>query len=74
MPVAGTDRTVGQTSHRLISEALGDELRQAVHAAPSIADQPTRSGIASAPCCTCSCAITASIAGAAADPAAAPAR
>ena len=39
MPVAGTDWTVGQTSHRLISEALGDELRQAVHAGPSVADQ-----------------------------------
>ena len=39
MPVAGTDWTVGQTSHRLISEALGDELRQAVQAGPSVADQ-----------------------------------
>jgi hypothetical protein len=39
MPVAGTDLTVGQTSHRLISEALGDELRQAVQAGPSVADQ-----------------------------------
>lgn len=39
MPVAGTDRTVGQTSHRLISEALGNELCRAVHAGPSIADQ-----------------------------------
>jgi hypothetical protein len=37
--VAGTDSTVGQTSHRLINEALADELRQAVHAGPSIADQ-----------------------------------
>lgn len=35
----GTDLTVGQTSHRLISEALGDELRQAVQAGPSVADQ-----------------------------------
>lgn len=37
--MAGTDSTVGQTSHRLISEALGDELRRAVQAGRSVADQ-----------------------------------
>lgn len=36
MPVASTDWTVGQTSHRLISEALGDELRQAMQAGSSV--------------------------------------
>jgi hypothetical protein len=36
MPVANTDWTVGQTSHRLISEALGDELRQAMQAGSSV--------------------------------------
>lgn len=38
IPVAGAGGTVGQTSHRLVSEALGDELRQAVQAGPSTVD------------------------------------
>ncbi|MGH3767702.1 MAG: hypothetical protein ACRDTX_21585 [Pseudonocardiaceae bacterium] len=39
MPVAGAGGTVGQTSHRLVSEALGEELRQAVHTGPSALDR-----------------------------------
>lgn len=37
--VNGAGGTVGQTSHRLVSEALGEDLRQAVLAGPSALDR-----------------------------------